>query len=306
MLDDDSDDRLGSRLDSALHTVLDVDRVDIQTLVQGSRRRARRIRTQRIAAMTVTAGLVLGVPVGYEVINPGAGGDATTAVMLPSAPARTRAGGPIDRSNPAPTAVPSAVVPSATGSAAPSNGVPPTVPDPITVAPTSIPDGFAFAPADLPAGLVRDPASRKATAALVDGQNCDPSSQGPRPAVSRQWVWADDQGQGDELSVSLTVSGWEPAEAATAFTAAVDETGYCRWEEPQQSRIRLGVSADQVWASTSELDGQHFARVVVRVGAEIAGIQVRHPKGSGAATKLADRLAQIEVSRLRNGNLKPS
>jgi hypothetical protein len=291
------DDRLGSRLDSALHDALDGHQVDVETLVQGSRHQARRIRTRRFAAATVTAGLIIGVPVGYEVINPGAGSDAPSAVLLPSGPARNRSGAP--PSNPAPTAVPSAAVPSATGSApAAANGVPPN-PAPIAGTPTAIPGAFAFTQAELPDGLRLVAEAEDTPAALVAGQDCTRIGSGP--TATRSWTWSGNQGAAEALSVSLNVTGWAPTEAGPAFTAAIAGAGGCRWQDPQQPRPLAGVTADQTWASTSERDGQHYARVVVRVAGGIAGIEVRAANRSAAAVALADRLARIEARRLRTG-----
>lgn len=276
MMNDDTDDMLGSRLDSALRGSLDVNEVDVTTLVQGSRHRARRIRTRRIAGAATAAVLVLGVPVGYEVINPGTSGNNSSAALLPSG--KTRG-------------------PAATGAA--------TVPNPVPADPTAVPDGYAFTASELPAGLVLDPSSRSVPDTLIAGLDCGAETR-IRPALGRQWAWAGSPSSADGLSISLTVTGWPKSEAAGAFTTVVDGTGSCTWDAPQQPRTAAGVDADQVWASTSESGGRLSARTLIRVGDGIVGIQVSRTKGSTAVAALADRLTRLEVTRLQNGDLKIS
>jgi hypothetical protein len=280
-MNDDTDDMLGSRLDSALRGNLDVHEVDVAILVQGSRHRARRIRTRRIAGAATAAVLVFGVPVGYEVINPGTSGNNSSAALLPS----NRAGGPT--------------------AGAPKAGAPTTVPNPVPADPTAVPDGYAFAASELPAGLVLEPSSRSVPDTLIAGLDCGAEAR-IRPTLGRQWVWAGSPSPADDLSISLTVTGWAKSEAAGAFTTVVNGTGSCTWDVPQKPRTPAGVNADQVWASTSESGGSLSARTLVRVGDGIVGIQVSRTKRSTAVVALADRLARLEVIRLRNGDLKIS
>jgi hypothetical protein len=79
----DSDEQLGARLDSALQAGLESDQVDVAGLLTGSRRRARRLRSQRITLVAAVAVLMIGVPAGLEVFRPNAGA-GPPAVMLGS------------------------------------------------------------------------------------------------------------------------------------------------------------------------------------------------------------------------------
>lgn len=278
MVDKNSDDMLGARLDSALRVGLDLEQVDVATLLQGSRRRAQRVRAQRITAAVTTAVLVVAVPVGYEVLNAGTGATAPPAVLLPadSDPAKSRIVEPTPQ--PDPTAAPSPVPPSAAESL-----------------PTAIPDAFAFATTELPPGLVLESQVSEAGETLVDGQDC----VGARPAISRRWVWSTNPGKADNLSVSLTVTGWAEKEAAAAFTEAIEGGGACTWKDPQTERVRPVGSAAQTWVATSETEGRHYGRALVRLGGGIVGIQVQDPNSAAAAAELADDLARIQLARLR-------
>jgi len=295
MVDNDSDEALGSRLDSALRTGLDLKHVDVATLVEGSQRRARRIRTRRMATLAAAAVLVLAVPVGYEVINPGPGSGSQSAAMLPSSsrPGATKAAEQINR-RPNPTAIPSAAAPAAASSAASSK------------AGASIPDAFAFTAAELPAGLVLDGSTKKVGDLVVDGQDCGGTDKVTQPVVARQWVWSSNRGKADELTVNLTVTAWEAGAAAPAFAAATDATGNCRWEDPQTLRVLPGVSADETWASTSDVPGDLCGRAVLRIGDGIVGIEVVDPTSVVTAAALADKLAGIQADRLRSGILTVS
>lgn len=281
MVDDDSDEMLGVRLDSALRAGLDLKQVDVVTLLQGSQRRAQRVRTQRIGTAVAAAVLVVAMPVGYEVLNPGVGATAPPAVMLPStsAPAETRVTAPSVW--PDPTAAASAVPPSKSFS-------------------TTILDSFAFNRTELPAGLAFELEAQNAGGAIVDGQVCNDAVQGAQPVVTRRWVWSTSPGTAGDLSVSLTVTGWAEGEAAPAFAAAIEGAGNCTWEVPQTQHPLPDVSADQSWAATSKVDGRHYSRAVVRLGDGIVGVQVQDPKSAETATELADRLAAVQAIRLRS------
>jgi hypothetical protein len=296
MVDDDSDEMLGARLDSALRTRLDLDQVDVGTLLQGSRRRARRVRTQRIAAVAAASVLVVALPVGYEVINPAGRGSAPPAALLPSSsrPPVTHPAGPINQPNP--TAVPSPVPPSGTGFAS------------ATTVPTSIPETFVSIPGDeLPAGVSFDRTVPNTGQVQVAGQQCgrlaSDQPQQVRPVDGRQWMWSAGSAKADVLSISLTVTSWAEGESATAFKQAVAGTGNCRWTDPQKPRAPSppGSLGSQSWGSTSSSGDRHYARTLVRIGNGIIGIEVTDPAGSGPAADLADRLMRLQVARMTRG-----
>ena len=319
MVDDDSDEMLGARLDAALRSDLDVGPVDVATLLEGSRHRARRVRTRRIAAMTTAAVTVLAVPVGYEVMNPGSWSDSQPAAMLPSN-SRSDADRPVAPADrPIPTAAPSALVPPSADSASArsSTGVSPatsagsqTAPGPPgTPVPPSIPASFAaFPPAQLPDGVSLQSTDVNPAQMLVAGQECGPPGSGPalsvqavRPVAGRQWLWAARTGEPSTRSISLTITGWAGVDSSIAFQQAVDGTGYCRWLVPQKPRTPTGDLGPESWASTSSSGDLHYARTLVRIGNGIVGVQVQDSRGVGPAAALADRLTKLQVDRLGQG-----
>jgi len=295
---DNSDELLGARLDEALHTGLDTDQVDVTTLLHGSRRRARRIRTQRFATVTAAAALVLAAPVGYEVVNSQPGDVAPPAVMLPSS-----SGSAIARNvRPTPTATPTA-----------ASQDPATPPTPRSAS-TAIPDSFAFTAAELPPGFVPVPAAGNAAPAMVGGQTCGSAplknAQATRPVAARQWTWATKTATQTPTrtattapaarTVHLTVTEWAPGAAEVALQDAIGQTGFCRWNESQKEMALTGtVSGGQHWAATSTEAGQFHGRALIQIEDEIVGIEVTDPAGLAAAGRLADELAAVETTRLR-------
>ena len=272
---DDADELLGARLDEALRTGLDTDQVDVSTLLHGSRRRARRLRNRRIATVTTLAALVVGGPVGYEVVNAGPNDTAPPAAMLPSS-----SGSPGLRN---------------------SRPVSPPAPRPIPSGPTSIPDSFAFTGTQLPPGLVLTRSDRNPGQVLVGGQDCEQPSAGDftRPTVGRQWVWSAPGGSADAPSVSLTVTGWASGQAETAFTDAIGQSGFCRWRQPQTKQsLTVDVPGGQSWAATSTDADLAYGRALIQIGGGIVGIEVADPGGVADATRLLDELATVEAARL--------
>jgi hypothetical protein len=313
MVADDSDEMLGARLDSALRAGTDLDQVDVTALLQGSRRRAGRLRSQRIAGGIAAAILVVGIPVGYEMVNPGAGG-APPAALLPSSsrPAVTGTADPTVHPNPAtigsaaPTASESVSTRPPGGSTAPT-GSPTGGPTPSgpTGGPTAIPDAFAFTAAELPTGLVLKSETPNPGPALVEGQTCTTgaTARAITPTLARRWVWSSGQSTDGDLSVSLTVTRWAKGMAPTMFQAAFKATDYCTWPAAPTPQAAPELSSGQSWAATSEVNGQHYGLAAVQLGDGIVGIQVRHPKTADAAVAIAKQLASAQAARLRNGIL---
>lgn len=305
-MNDDPDDQLGARLDSALRS-LDADRVDVATLLQGSRARAQRVRSRRIAAGAAAAVLVICVPIGYEVINPQPGGTAPPAALLPSGSQRAGPGSAGPTPRPAPTA--SAVPPSPSASGGSASTDVPVGPDVTRWSP--IPDAFGFSPAELPAGLAFTGTSVNAGRVLVSGMQCSWGSsdalEGSRAAAGRQWRWQSGNGTAGGVSVVLTVTRWADGEAATVLQDVIDEKGACTWGEgrpAQRSFAPAGV--DQAWASTETVTGTagaNHARSLIRIGNGIVGVEVGDPRSVAAAARLADELAVIEAGRLARNPL---
>jgi hypothetical protein len=267
VVDNGPDEQLGAMLQTALQAQLSSDDVDVRSLLRGSRRRSRRVRTQRLSLLAAAAVLVVAVPAGYEVIAPSSGKSAQSqsAALLPS----SSAAGHDEGDKP---------------SAASTN-----------------PDYMAFTSEELPNGLTLYWASGMSNgSATVNGQDCqhvDPT--GERPIEGRQWLWTTNTGQLSDLGVTLTVTHWSAGTAAEALSELADDTGYCHWSDPQVERSSKVKQADGTWASTSSSHGLHYARTVIRVGDVIAGVEVQNPKGVKDAAVLADDLARIEASRLR-------
>jgi hypothetical protein len=260
---DDSDERLGALLDAALPSRLGVDQVDARALLRGSRRRARQIRTQRIAALSAAAVLVVAVPVGYEVISPSSATSVQSGstALLPSRSASRGALGP-DR---------------------------------------TISDALAFTAEELPRGLTLYWASAPSTGSptTVNGQNCQLTEPaGRRPISGRQWLWSTNTGKLNDLGVTLTVTRWASGTGAQALAELAADTGSCRWSNPQVERSFGAAHTDGTWASTSSGGGLNYARSIIRVGDLIAGVEVQDPNGVAAAAVLADHLARIEAGRL--------
>jgi hypothetical protein len=282
VVDNDSDEQLGALLESTLRTHLGTDQVDARALIRGSRRRAKRVRSQRIAALTTAAVLVVAVPVGYEVISPDPHGVAQPAAMLPSNQAALTPGGahPTQRST-------SPQSPSGSAGADPAR---------------AIPDSLAFGAAELPSGLTLYWASGpSAGSPTVNGQDCQAAdASSSRPITGRQWLWSTNSGKLTDLGVTLTVTSWAPGSGSRALADLIHNTGACRWSDPQQVRAFTASDSDQSWASTSSRGQLHYARSVIRVGDVIAGIEVQHPDGTKAAAVLADHLARIEAKQLQN------
>jgi hypothetical protein len=305
-VNDDSDELLGARLDAALRADLDTDRVDVATLLAGSHRRARRLHTQRVAAMTAAAVLVVAVPVSYKVIDPHPTGITPPAAMLPSGSgsAVPRKEVPSAHPDPSPAATPA---PDDVGKQV--RGPRLTSP-PRTSTPTSaklrqlkramvIPDWFAFTEAELPPGVVLSRAARSVDNAIVEDQNCGRTQASPHSVAGRQWIWQTKGAGSDAQVVSLTVTSWAEADAATVFKVAISEFGSCGWFGRQVTSDQGGAPVNERWSASSTQDGQHYGRAVIRFGNGIVGIQVRDPDGLNEAAKLADDLAVAQDARLQ-------
>ena len=308
MVHDDSDEELAARLDSALQADLGSTRVDVAALLDGSRRRARRVRSQRIAAMTAVAALVVAVPVSYEVIRPERNRTVQPAAMLPSSSLTAMPWS--DRPTPDPTRTPPAA------DSLPSTPVPLdsklTSKPRITLKTTGstiyqIPDSVAFTAAELPDGLTLNFDGAGANQPTVDGQVCDPGNpKALRPITGRQWSWVDSSGSMTSTTVNLIVTGWKTGTAKAAFGELVANTGYCQWLDPQTVVDFSTPASDQSWSgtSTSSTDTPlKYGRAVIRIGDLIAGVEVQDANGTDVAVKLAEKLAVDSCRHLQASGL---
>jgi hypothetical protein len=307
MVHNDSDEELAARLDSALRAGLSVNHVDVAALLAGSRRRARRLRSQRVIAMAAAAAMLVAVPVGYEVIRPNPTGLAQPAALLPSA---------------LPTLRPSTLRP--TASAPPTPLVVDLPPNPVprksrlTSTPETslkvtgsavypIPDSLAFTAAELPADLKLDLDVAGAKQPTVSGQGCDPGNpKAARPITGRQWSWVDSSGKMTSTTVNLVVTGWKTGVGRQAFDELVADTGHCVWVDRQTKVDFSSAQSDQSWSGTSITSTDtvlKYGRAVVRLGDVIAGVEVQDAGGTAAAVKLAQRLALASCQHLQASGL---
>jgi hypothetical protein len=308
MVHDDSDEELAARLDSALQADLGSTRVDVAALLDGSRRRARRVRSQRFAAMAAVAALVVAVPVSYEVIRPERNRTVQPAAMLPSSSLTAMPWS--DRPTPDPTRTPEAV------DSLPSTPVP--IDSKLTSKPRvtlkttgstiyQIPDSVAFTAAELPDGLTLNFDGAGAKQPTVDGQVCDPGNpQALRPITGRQWSWVDSCGSMTSTTVNLIVTGWKTGTVKVAFGELVANTGYCQWLDPQTVVDFSTPASDQSWSGTSTSSTDRplkYGRAVIRIGDLIAGVEVQDANGTDVAVKLAEKLAVDSCRHLQASGL---
>lgn len=182
-------DDLAALLGDALHADLSSDRVDVPSLLDGSRRRARRVRSRRVATAAGAALLVVAVPTGFQVLDPQRGAVAPPAALLPGGDDGAGTDRPPATARTPDAATPSAVpaAPTATpgdSGAAQPGAVQPGAGQPGAGQPTDdlakrtirlIPDALAFTATELPAGVRPAGSSTAASPSLSAGMNC------PRP-----------------------------------------------------------------------------------------------------------------------------
>jgi hypothetical protein len=308
MVHDDSDEELAARLDSALQADLGSARVDVAALLDGSRRRARRVRSQRFAAITAVAALVVAVPVSYEVIRPERNRTVQPVEMLPSSSLTAMPWS--NRPTPDPTRTPEATA-SLPSTPAPNDSKLTSKPR-VTLKTAGsaiyrIPDSVAFTAAELPDGLTLTLDVAGAKQPTVAGQVCDPGNpKAVRPITGRQWSWVDSSGSMTSTTVNLIVTGWKTGTGTEAFRELVANTGYCQWLDPQTVVDFSTPASDQTWSGTSTSSANaalKYGRVVVRIGDLIAGVEVQDASGTDVAVKLAEQLAVDSCGHLQASGL---
>lgn len=261
MTEHGAEDELAARLDVALHERLDETSVDVGALAAGSRRRARRVRAQRRAAVAGLLAVVIAVPVGWELATAQRPTDIQGAVLLPKQ--EDRAADP--------------------------------VPDSVAFDLSELPPDSTLT------GAAAGASSGSVDPALVAGLNCvGPSGEAATDtaaadnAQQRVWRWS-----GGTSDISLTVTRWaDTAAAADALTGLAANTSGCTWNEPVSATPYEVLDADQTWLGISTANGESVVRMVVRVDELIAGVQVTGTDEE-ALTELADSLATSEVEKLR-------
>jgi hypothetical protein len=305
---DDSDELLGARLDAALRADLGSDRVDVATLLVGSHRRARRLRTQRMVTMTAAAVLVVAIPVSYQVLDPHPTGIAPPAAMLPSGSgsAVPRTAAPSAHPAPTPVVTPTPGNDRKSGrlstATRPARSSTPEATDSLRFKRALlIPDWFAFSAAELPSGLVLARTGPIIDDRIVEGQACGrPPTWSPESVAGRQWRWQAKGAGADARVVTLTVTTWAEDRAAIAFQAALTDFKGCGWFGRQTTLSdQSGGSDDERWDATSTLAGRNYGRALIRVGDAIVGIQVSDPDGLDSAAELTADLAAGQNDRLQ-------
>ncbi len=261
MTEHGADDELATRLDLALHERLDNDlSVNVAALAAGGRRRARRIRSQRLGAAAGVLAVLIAVPVGWQLATASRPNSTQSAALLPEQKARAADEVP-DSVGFAASELPPGSTLTGAGAGASSGSVDP----------------------ELVAGL--DCVGPTGTAAAAPGATDN--------AQQRQWRWS------GATDVSLTVTRWASTDAAAdALTTLADNTGTCTWTDPVETQSDTIAGSNQTWAGNSTVDGRSQVHVIVRVDEMVAGLQVTGSDAE-SATELADSLATLEVEKLK-------
>ncbi|GAB3241414.1 hypothetical protein [Kineosporia babensis] len=259
MTEQGADDELAARLDVALHERLHESSVDVGALAAGSRRRSRRLRSQRLGAAVGALAVLIAVPVGWQLatVEKSPTGDLG-AVLLPKQEQRAAA----------------------------------EVPDSVGFTESELPPGSTLT------GAAAGASSGSVDPELIDGLSCAGPTGTAEPGVTdnaqqREWRWS------GETEVSLTVTRWASTDAASdAITTLATNTSGCTWNDPVEELSHEVSGSQQTWASTSAADGRSVVRMLVRVDELVAGVQIAGDDAEAAA-ELADSLATLEVEKLR-------
>jgi len=261
MTEKGADDELASRLDVALHDRLDDTSVDVGALAAGGRRRARRLRSQRLGAAAAALAVLIAVPAGWQLATAQRPTDMQGAVLLPKQEDRAAD----------------------------------EVPDSVAFSLSELPPDSTLT------GAAAGASSGSVDPKLVAGLNCvgasgsaatDPDAADN--AQQREWRWSSSTND-----ISLIVTRWADTGAATsALTALATDTSTCTWNDPVEVIAYDVLGADQTWVGSTTSNGESVVRMIVRVNELIAGVQVSGTDEE-ALTELADSLATSEVDKLR-------
>jgi len=260
MTEQGADGELAARLDLALHERLDDTSVNTAALAAGSRRRARRVRSQRLGVAAAALAVVIAVPVGWQLATAPRPTGLQNAALLPEQIDRAAAEVPASVGFTASELPPGASLTGA-GAGASSGSVDP----------------------ELVAGL--DCAGPTGSAAASPGATDN--------AQQRQWRWS------GPTDVALTVTRWASTDAAAdAVTSLTGNTSTCTWNDPVQVEPNAVAGSNQTWSGSSTAGGRAQVHVIVRVDEMVAGLQVTGADPE-AVSELADSLATLEVDKLR-------
>ncbi len=292
-------------LASALRAGLDDEPVPVTSLLHGARRKATRIRRRRqVGVAGVAAIAVAAAPFGVQTFlerSPRDGATHIASTPGPSTAVVTPTGAP-----PSPSALiepsvaPSESVPSSQATEptdAPTPQKQPSHPQFVSLAaPKAIPDDIAFRPGDFkpPLQLTLDLGNYRQVP-TVNGQGCTAK---PGPSAGRVWQWAEENSNRlDQVTVSLTLTGWADGRGTQAIRDVTDDTGACRWSPGTKETSSRDLPGDGKWAATRTMSGLHQAFAVVELGDVLVAVSVTHPDGERAAVDEAKRLVVIAAER---------
>ncbi|GAB6899933.1 hypothetical protein [Kineosporia succinea] len=252
------DDELAARLDVALHERLGATNVDVAALAAGSRRRSRRVRTQRIGAAVGALAVLIAVPAGWQLATAERPASLQAAALLPKqhdAEPVPEAAGFSEADLPEGSSLSGAAAGASSGSVDP----------------------------ELVSGL--NCAGPTGAAAATPGSTDN--------AQQREWRWT-----GEKNDVSLIVTRWASTDAAAdALTSLANDTSTCTWSDPVEVLPLEVAGSQQTWAAGATTDGQAVVRTVVRVRELVAGVQVSGDDLE-ETTELARELAESEIGKL--------
>jgi hypothetical protein len=294
-----------NRLASALRAGLDDGPVPVTSLLQGARRKATRIRRRRQVGMAGAAAIaVAAAPFGVQTFLSGSPRDGATHIAStpgPSTGVVAPTGAPPSPSAlSVPSVAPSESAPSSTeASAEPTPQKQPSRPRFISLAaPKAFPNEVGFRSGDFepPLRLLLDLGSERKVPP-VGGQEC--GSGEPGPSSGRVWQWAEESSnRQDQVSVTLTLTGWANGRGTRAIADVADDTGLCRWSPGIKETPSADLPGDGKWAATRMMNGLHQGFAVVELGDVLVAVSVTHPDGEQAAVDEAKRLVVIAAERV--------
>jgi hypothetical protein len=292
-----------NRLASALRAGLD-EPVPVTSLLQGARRKATRIRRRRQVGMAGVAAIaVAAAPFGVQTFLDGSPRDGATHIAStpgPSTDVSTPTGSPSPRLRKPPPppseSVPSSVSPAPTDAPTPQGE--PSRPRFISLAaPKAFPDDIGFRSGDFDRSLqLLLDLGNYADVPTVSGQGCTAK---PGPSAGRTWQWAEENSnRQDQVSVTLTLTGWANGRGTQAIADVADDTGACRWSPGTKETPSADLPGDGKWAATRTMNGLHQGFAVVELGDVLMAVSVTHPDGEQAAVDEAKRLVVIAAERV--------
>lgn len=333
---------VAARLERALAGGLDDGLVDVARLASRTRAGIRRAAVRRRVAVAAAAVAAVAVPVGVLALTPGGtravgvpAGEGVPSLTAPptpgpatTGPSATPATSPVTPATSAPASAPDRTrsasrSPDASASGAAADaGAADVLPEqgpPAMVVPLArvlgsdsgldiayrVPRTVNYTPGDFPQPLrqILEVGDYRFVS-VVSGQGCGTYTPARAPVAANSWSWAEeDSNRSDQLTVTLTVTGWAPGTASGHFAEVVDDTGVCRWMEPPAPVSARRLVGDERWLATFGDASSGVVRSAVRVGDVIVGVEVHDPAGTDSALTLATGLTNVAGGRARSSGL---